>query len=117
LLSNFSTGQSAESLAVTFLTEESYQVLDQNVRLGNHEVDIIALDKRTEELVFIEVKSRSSGWFGGPSHAVDRHKLGSMRYVAGAYRRQHHHFGDFRFDIITVIDDTIEHYQNVTWIR
>lgn len=89
----------------------------RNIRLGNHEVDLVAEDGASQELVFIEVKSRASGWYGDPSQAVNQAKLWSMRYVAGAYRRQNHHRGDFRFDVVTVVEERLEHYRNVTWNR
>ncbi len=68
-------------------------------------------------MVFIEVKSRATGYYGDPSQAVDFTKLRSIQYVAACYRRQVNYQGDFRFDIITVVDGTIQHYQNVTWNR
>jgi len=92
-------------------------MLEHNVRVKNHEVDIVAVDQEQNELVFVEVKSRATGYYGDPSQAVDYAKLRSIQYVAACYRGQVNYQGDFRFDIITVVDGTIQHYQNVTWNR
>ena len=104
-------------MAQQFLISHGFQILDSNVRLRNREVDIIALDLELNEMVFVEVKSRATGFYGDPSQAVDFVKLRAIQYVAAYYRRQVDYQGDFRFDIITVVDGTIQHYQNVTWSR
>ncbi|MCA9373214.1 YraN family protein [Candidatus Woesebacteria bacterium] len=116
-LNNFATGEWAEDQAKKFLQAQRFEVLDQNVRVKNNEVDLIAFDHKLEELVFIEVKSRTSAEFGDPFTAVDRMKLRSMQYVAACYRRQTGYHGDFRFDIITVVDSQVHHYENITWNR
>lgn len=114
---NFFSGDQAERLAYQFLTNHNFSIIDQNIRAKNHEIDIIAVDSELNEMVFIEVKSRATGFYGDPSQAVDFVKLRSIQYVAACYRRQVNYQGDFRFDIITVVDGIIQHYQNVTWNR
>ena len=95
-----------------------YKLLDTNVAYGHSEIDLIFLDSLHNEIVFVEVKSRLSGEYGSPSYAVNRAKLRSMSYVAGAYRRRHRltHL-PFRFDIISIIGDNISHLKSVTWCR
>jgi len=90
-------------------------VVDHNVRFKNQEVDLVALDLNYQELVFIEVKTRGDEDRGSPTRAVNRRKIGSMQAVAGQYLRQRQLSLDYRFDIITVVSGTIQHYQNVTW--
>ncbi len=85
--------------------------------MKNREVDIVAQDLELQEMVFVEVKSRATGFYGDPSQAVDYVKLRAIQYVAAIYRKQVDYQGDFRFDIITVVDGTVQHYQNVTWNR
>jgi len=114
---NFYSGDQAEHLAQQFLIDHGFSMLEHNVRVKNHEVDIVAVDQEQNELVFVEVKSRATGYYGDPSQAVDYAKLRSIQYVAACYRGQVNYQGDFRFDIITVVDGTIQHYQNVTWNR
>ena len=53
--------------------------MDRNVRFKNYEVDIIAYDTVNQELVFVEVKTRSKG--ADLSLAIDEWRL---RRVAAA---------------------------------
>jgi putative endonuclease len=112
---NFSLGKFGENESIDFLKNKGYQILDQNVRFKTKEIDIIALDREHHELVFIEVKTRASGYYGNPSRAVDRDKLRSMKYVGAIYRRKNKLDMDYRFDIITLVSGRIRHYQNITW--
>lgn len=100
---------------MVFLESANYSIVDTNVRLGNAEIDIIAWDNQLEELVFVEVKTRSSREFGHPSHAVNRSKLRSLQYVARQYCALNKIGCDYRFDLITILPDTIDHYHNITW--
>jgi putative endonuclease len=97
------------------LLAKNYQILETNLRHGLVEIDIIALDKQVDEIVFIEVKTRSSAEFGHPSEAVSFKKLAAMSKVARAYLNQVRMQKDYRFDIITVIGKNIEHFENITW--
>ena len=114
-LPNFSLGATGETRATTYLISHNYRILERNIRLGTREIDIIATDPVTLEIVFVEVKTRSSDQFGSPSVAVTRKKLNSLRQVAREYVRTRHNRTDFRFDIITVLPNAIDHYQNITW--
>lgn len=112
---NFSLGAAGEAVAAQHLISLGYTVLDINIRLRQSEIDIIALDTDKQELVFVEVKTRSSAAFGDPSLAVTRKKLISLARVAKAYCRQQHLELDYRFDTIAVLPGKIEHFQNITW--
>lgn len=69
---NKEIGELGEDIAVNYLKQIKYKILDRNFECRQGEIDIIALDK--EELVFIEVKSRTSVKFGFPSEAVNKKK-------------------------------------------
>lgn len=104
-----------ETKAQTFLEQKAYQVLDTNIRLRNREVDLIALDKKTNELVFVEVKTRRTKAFGNPSLAVNQKKIRSLHTVARAYLKKYKLKNDYRFDIISITPKEIEHFKNITW--
>jgi len=116
-LHNFSFGSQGETQAVSFLVHQGYQILATNFAVKNKEVDIIAFDPRYQEVVFVEVKSRETGFYGDPSYAVDKHKLANLYYVAKVFLNQSQLNFDYRFDIITIVDSKITHYENVTWGR
>ena len=60
-------GLHGEDLAVRALERAGYAILARRYRVRAGEIDIVALDGRC--LVFVEVKSRQNGRFGGA--AVD----------------------------------------------
>ena len=64
----------------------------------------------------MEVKTRAQLVWGDPSLAVDRRKLKALARVAQAYVHQYQIASDYRFDIVAVCDDRIEHFENVSWL-
>ena len=98
-----------------FLTNKGYQVIDRNVAVVSHEVDIVAIDSATNELVFVEVKTRSSASYGEPSVAITRAKVRAMQKAATQYRLAHQLHQEYRFDAIAILPNSIEHYENITW--
>ena len=77
-LPNFSNGIKAEELATTFLINKGCLFLEKNIRLGNSEIDLIVLDQKFDEIVFVEVKYRREEEYGNPSQAVDQKKLNKI---------------------------------------
>lgn len=112
---NFKLGQLGENRAVEFLLAKNYQILGRNIRVKNNEIDIIAVDSVKNELVFCEVKTRSTNFFGDPSLAVTKKKLASMQLVARVYLQQQKWTGGYRFDVVTVLPNSVEHFENITW--
>lgn len=85
------------------------------MRFGTLELDLIVLDNNTNEVVFVEVKTRSSDTYGHPTAAVHFKKLKAMKKAAVAYLQACQLENCFRFDIITVLPTNIEHFENITW--
>ena len=96
-------------------------ILEKNLKYKNFEIDIIALDQKFDELVFIEVKYRKNDNFGEASLAVNQQKLNKMQRVAQAYLRKKKFKKDYRFDIISIIGNLdkdnleIKHFENISW--
>ena len=65
-------GKIGEEISSNYLKKCGYKIIERNYRCRSGEIDIIAKDK--EELVFIEVKTRSNLCFGKPREAVDTYK-------------------------------------------
>jgi putative endonuclease len=102
-MDNISFGKKGENLAVEYLLEEGYEVLERNWRFKHIEVDIIARDK--DQLVITEVKTRSGNSYGEPSTAVDIRKQRSLIFAAERYIFSHDLDLDVRFDIVSIIID------------
>ena len=77
------TGKIGEDLAVSYLKKQHYQIIERNFSCKQGEIDIIAQDKK--ELVFIEVKTRSSALYGMPKEAVDTNKKKHIYHAAEFY--------------------------------
>lgn len=65
-------GKLGEDLACQYLEKQGYKILERNFEARQGEIDIIALDKN--ELVFIEVKTRTNINYGKPAEAVNNNK-------------------------------------------
>ncbi|MDO5557274.1 MAG: YraN family protein [Clostridia bacterium] len=65
-------GRIGEDLATEFLENKGYEIIKKNFECKQGEIDIIAKDKN--EYVFIEVKTRTNGYYGKPVDAVDKIK-------------------------------------------
>ena len=74
MYTNQELGQLGEKLAKKFLEERGYEIICQNFRGRQGEIDIIAKDKE-DTIVFVEVKTRTSLEFGNPAEAVDKTKM------------------------------------------
>ena len=75
-------GRIGETIIADYITKLGYKVVERNFACNQGEIDIIAKDK--EELVFIEVKTRTDISYGEASEAVTdtkkRHLINSIKY-------------------------------------
>ena len=94
-------GQKGEELALAYLRKKGYKILETNWRHAKDEIDIIAKDK--DELVIVEVKTRSSNYFGEPEVFVNRTKQKFLVRGANEYVIKKDIDDDTRFDIISVV--------------
>lgn len=94
------TGERGEAAAARFMEERGYLVIQRNWRSGKAEVDLIC--GSGEELVFVEVKTRSSDYFGDPECFVTPHKQRMMKKAAHSFLENLGSSFSLRFDIISV---------------
>jgi len=95
-------GRRGEMLAAAFLEGAGLTIVERNWRCPQGEIDLIARD--AGELVFVEVKTRTSVAFGHPLEAITVQKLARLRRLAAAWCEAHdgpHH--DVRIDAVGVI--------------
>lgn len=74
-MNNIEFGRIGESITCKYLIDNNYKIIEQNFYFSGGEIDIIAYDEEKNELVFIEVKTRTNNSYGTPSEAVDNYKL------------------------------------------
>jgi putative endonuclease len=108
---NLLIGKTGEELAVSFLKEIGYEILYTNLRLEKVEVDIVAKDKN--QIVFVEVKTRSSAMVE-PEKAVSKQK--NLQRAAEIFLEERQLKNELRFDIIAIVkqknNTDIEHFED-----
>jgi putative endonuclease len=109
-------GERGESRASSFLIEKGFGILTRNFRYGRSgEIDIVAI--KDDLVVFVEVKNRMSGAFGGALYSISGKKKRSMRLAAKAFISFYPEYDrpeyTFRFDLISIKDDTIEWVEDI----
>lgn len=95
------TGKSGEDYAYEYLIKKGFDILDRNWRHKKDEVDMIAVHNNC--LVIIEVKTRSTLYFGEPQIFVDKKKQAFMVRAANAYILKNDIHIETRFDIVSVV--------------
>lgn len=112
MASHHEVGKKGELLAASHLRHKKYQVLHTNWTYGKMELDIVA--RYNDVLVFVEVKTRSTQYFGMPEEAVHANKAQLIRKAAGKYMEQYSlQPNEIRFDIIAItVDQEIIHFED-----
>ncbi len=102
-------GQWGEDVAVQFLIENGFTILMRNFRADRGEIDIVA--REGDCVVFVEVKTGSSQYFGPPEEKITRSKQRQLYKIANHFIQQHPRLDvDYRFDAI-IVDGSKEQYQ------
>ena len=94
-------GKLGEDLVEKYLIDKNYKIIERNFRCKQGEIDIIA--KEDDEIVFIEVKTRSNVACGRPSEAVNqvkqKHIKKATKYYIYLNKLENHYI---RIDVIEV---------------
>lgn len=102
-------GALGEKVAAQYLKKQGYQILARNFqnthgkRLG--EIDIIAEDKKEQEIIFVEVKTREYPKFKNtnPEENITASKLRKLVKIAQYYLQiKHREETKYRFDAIAI---------------
>ncbi|MCR5228087.1 MAG: YraN family protein [Eubacterium sp.] len=108
-----SLGTKWERIVADYLRGEGYVILEMNYRTRYSEIDVIAQDSR--DLVFVEVKYRSSGRAGDPLESITASKIKRIRNAALYYLRDKGYDIEktsIRFDAVGVLGEKITHIKN-----
>lgn len=107
-------GVKGEQLAVDFLIESGYVIVEQNYRYKKAEIDVIA--KKNGVLVVVEVKTRSTSYFGSPQDFVNPKKIKLLTMAVDYYVIKNDLDVEVRFDIIAITKQgggfNIEHLED-----
>lgn len=96
-------GKWGENLACKYLEENNYKIIEKNFLCQQGEIDMIVKDIIKNELVFIEVKTRSNFKYGNPADAVNKQKQKHMIQAIKYYIYKNHIQNiPIRIDVIEV---------------
>ena len=126
-------GKLGEDIAVKYLENHGYNILERNYRKPWGEIDIIASENihknqflalKSQELVFFEVKTQNQKFEWRPEENVTRHKKHQLSRIITTYLKEHkiQESQDWRIDVLAIKLDFetknahIEHIQNITLI-
>lgn len=110
-------GSKGEKIARSYLKNRGWRIVSKNVRVGQDELDILAVSPNESTLAIIEVRS-TNRVAGNPVSTITKKKRKAMRRVANHVKPQamKHNF-DLRIDVITVRLSpeipTVQHYKGV----
>jgi putative endonuclease len=109
-------GRWGEQAAAEYLETKGFQILDHNVRTPYGEIDLVA--EFDQQLVFVEVKTRSSTRFGHPEEAVGEDKITHIIESAQSFlQEQPNPDQDWRIDVVAIVrlpgeEPEITHFEN-----
>ncbi|MDO6736650.1 YraN family protein [Wenyingzhuangia sp. 2_MG-2023] len=99
-------GNLGEVLATEYLIKQGYSILDKNWRYLKAEIDIIAQKENT--LAIVEVKTRTTDFFGNPEEFITKGKIKLLIAATDAYVQQKNIDVEVRFDVIAIVKNNKE---------
>ena len=105
-------GAQAERLAASFLETRGLRILERNWRRRCGELDLVARDGG--ELVFVEVRLRRRGDFGGAAASITAAKRSRMIAAAELYLARLDRAPPCRFDAVLL--DALD-ASRIEWLR
>ena len=106
-------GEKYENMAIHYLKKQKYKILARNFSCPAGEIDIIAYDKVSNYIIFVEIKYRATNAFGRPLEAVTNEKQRKIHITSQVYLKLKGWLSrSYRFDAIEIIDDELRHIIN-----
>ncbi|RMG04878.1 MAG: YraN family protein [Planctomycetota bacterium] len=97
-------GRWGEDAACRYLKKRGFRIVARRSRNRLGEIDIIAVERATRTVVFVEVKARRTAEFGGPAAAVTGGKKRRLCRAVQLFIRRHDlEELAMRIDVITVV--------------
>ncbi|MGB8598089.1 MAG: YraN family protein, partial [Burkholderiales bacterium] len=112
LKSTQKSGAAAEDLAADYLLGHKLKIVGRNYRCRHGEIDLIAKDGAT--LVFVEVRLRSPGSFGGAAASITPAKQQKILATARHYLSGKAGLPACRFDVLLL--DSLS-ADKIEWIK
>lgn len=114
---NRMVGAKGEDYAAHYLHSKGYEIVVRNFHTRYGEIDIIA--RKKNELVFVEVKTRTKKAFGAPEESISFIKARRLRRTIAKFLLDKPVYVAWRIDVIAIKLNSFEelvdlrHYRNV----
>lgn len=109
-------GKWGEAKARTFLERKGVKILVSNFRTPYGELDLIGLED--SQVVFFEVKTRSSSSFGFGEQSINRVKQQHLIDSAESYMQSHPQLGEnWRIDAIVIDGNPSRKKCEIRWFK
>jgi putative endonuclease len=111
-------GLYGEKLAEKFFIKKGYKILEKRFQTRFGEIDLIV--GKEDEIVFVEVKTRTTKLYGLPEESINFHKIQKMKKTATQYIQEKNILDkDLRLDCLAIElnlakkTNTIRHHENI----
>lgn len=94
-------GIRGEDVACEYLQENGFQILERNYKTKYVEMDVVA--NKDDELVFVEVRTKTGERFGSPEETIKKDKIKRLKRGAVGYAQIKNYKGQYRIDLICVV--------------
>ncbi|MBU2896992.1 YraN family protein [Vibrio hepatarius] len=114
ILTKRQSGEHYESMAEQYLIRQGLSTIEKNFHFKGGELDLIMQESAT--IVFVEVRYRSSQYFGHAAETVTKSKMLKLVKAANVWlikQNRSVHNTDFRFDIMAIHQQG----QQIEWIK
>lgn len=110
---NQEVGKWGEKIALDYLQNKRYTLIDRNVRNEIGEIDLIM--KLDEIIIFIEVKTRTNLNYGFPEEAISAGKYQRMFDSASLYLAVNFPAweGDWHLELISIVGEFKSNYPEI----
>lgn len=109
-------GKWGEDLAVHYLEEKGLSLVSRNERTEFGEVDLIMMDGA--DLIFFEVKTRTTSAFGLPEEAISARKREHLIHSAESYLQSHEGLpNSWRIDVIAIRGNPSAGNPEIEWFQ
>jgi putative endonuclease len=113
---NRELGAWGEQQAESFMLARGFTLLGKNVRTLYGELDLIM--RLADEIVIVEVKTRSGEGFGLPEEAMTRLKRQHLLNAGQTYMQEHPEIGEaWRIDVVAVEGKPGPNPPVITWFE
>ena len=97
-----------EELAVAYLREKGFVILERDWHSSHRDIDIIA--QQGDCIVFVEVKTRRNRDYGDPVQAINYQKRKNLQRAINHFIHYRKLNNPWRFDVITIVG-TLDNYK------